>query len=506
MDELKDFFIKNNYRETHLDKLNDHEKNVLYDYLINKKELDSEFEKTCNSHFHFIIGMISKFTYNNTPLAIQLLQKSIDKDNNLYATCMYGEVMYDKKNYKLAKEYFEKSLAIEPIYLDRVYYNLCRYYRYVEKDFDMALSFYEKLFPFNINYLSELAVYCKTENKMDLSIKYYRIILEKHESKNHTICELCATCANNIGIIYYNNYQNYDLAKEYYLKAIKFGCSHAPNNMYNVIIKQDNEKIIMKDFEDMINTGCIEAYCLFGNYYISKKDYLYAIYYYTQAAELGMIAAMIQIAYLNELDKNRKETKYYYLMGINYDINKYATSERHKKQLEALNEDHLIMQCYTNLATLYGEYVKKKYDKCKKYCQKVEDMYKEAKKANKLTDNHKQLYAHSLIDLIVIYHDVDKNYDLVIKYLYTSIKLGCPESIELLIKLKHNSNILTALKKSKLIDMPCEKCNKIDKLFKLYCSHRICVTCFWNMCEDNLHCLKCNGKIEFDNCYESFVL
>lgn len=146
---------------------------------------------------------------------------------------------------------------------------------------------------------------------------------------------------NSVGLLYYGFFhktitKNYDLAKYYYLNAIKKGNVDAMHNLahYYSLIEKNYEKAIYYYLLAISHGNSTSMYHLAQYFDFIVKDKAIAMDYYQQAINKGNINAMHYLAwYYTYKEHDHSEAKKYCLMYFNL-----ASSKQKCQCISIINE------------------------------------------------------------------------------------------------------------------------------------------------------------------------
>ncbi len=273
-------------------------------------------------------------------IAIRELEKalSLDRDNYEY-NYELGKKYYLKKEYKKAKECFERSTKIRPT-SDVAFYNLGVTNRKLglEKDAEKALTSAVGIRPTYTKAFIELARVAKVEKNLNASISYYSRAIASDASNIIALKEMAQV---------YAELGKNQSAEQYFLQAISKGDTDALT-FYNLATVQ----IDLKKNEQALRNA---KHALDLN----KDDYRF-FYTYALALENNGRKAEAINAYSSSFAKNEKFAKARINMGRIYledgDLEKAEENLRVAYSLEPRN-----FEANTNLGKLYG--LKEDYSK-----------------------------------------------------------------------------------------------------------------------------------------------
>lgn len=278
-----------------------------------------------------------------------------------------GIYYYEKKEYDLAKKYFIQ--AVEEGNID-CYYNLATYYYLIEQNYKLAKKYYHLAVDNkNDDGMNSLANYYeRIELNLDLAEDYYLMAIEygnldaifnianlyynceEYELAKEYFLKLPndADVLNKLGIYYYEieedytkaidcflksktgsayynlaiYYDNLDLNKTiyYYLQAINLGNVDAMNNLGVIYYELHQYKNAYNYLKMAENSGDIDVLNNLGVYYFNKKDYKQSLNYLTRAMKSGNSCVMRNLAYYHRnIDKKRKLAARYEVMAEDKD-------------------------------------------------------------------------------------------------------------------------------------------------------------------------------------------
>lgn len=147
----------------------------------------------------------------------------------------------------------------------------------------------------------------------------------------------------------YHLNKEYEIAKEYYNKALKAGHISALNNLGALYCKQGNYEKAEKYYNKALESGDNRALINFGNLYKDQKEYEKAEEFYKKAIDAGYTGALNNLGVLYNEQKEYEKAEEYFKKAIDAGIN------------DALN----------NLGNLY--YGQKEYEKAEDYYKKAID-------------------------------------------------------------------------------------------------------------------------------------
>ncbi len=238
--------------------------------------------------------------------------KNINSDDDINKGILYqnlGVLYQNEKNYKLAKDYYKKSLAI------------------YKQHKDIARQ---------ANIHHNLGVVCKIENDYEGAKDYYRKALEIHIKYNNPYGQ--ANLYQNLGNVFLDE-KNYDLANDFYKKAL------------GIYTQYKNH------FE------CAGIFKNLGNVFHKKKDYVSAKFSYEKAL----------LIYEQYKDVYSQAQVYQNLGNICNDLKDYVVAKGYCKKALVIYEQYKDIysqvQVYQNLGTIYHK--EKNYLSAKSSYEKV---------------------------------------------------------------------------------------------------------------------------------------
>lgn len=352
-----------------------------YVYGQNKKSVDSlmtlyKQAKSDTSKITIIHKIIN--LYQDKPdtiivLANQTLalsEKLNYKKGQGYSLSYLAESYYSKSNYKLALEYYQKSIPfIDDIkdytLLSRmtanigVIYDIQGYYLSALEYYQKSLSFSEKINNKNhiANTLANIGNVYKNLGNYPIAMEYYfkglKLFEELKSKKN------IAYIFNNIGIVYFNQ-DNILLAQEYFTKSLK----------------------IREEIDD--KKGQASCFNNIGNIYLQERNLTGALDYYNKSLKI----------YEQTNDKRGQAISLNNIGDIHHKLQNNENSAQSYQKALLLNEEikNKWGATYSLLGLARTEASKKNYDKGIEYAERSLQLAIEIKALAEIKNAHNNLF------------------------------------------------------------------------------------------------------------------
>lgn len=303
--------------------------NILYwngQYYINTNQNDKAYEQwekgmLCNGSncINALVYYYEKYDLYEDR-AYELRSRAIEL-NSYYGTVNMGCYYFEKEDYPMAIEYWEKACEKD---IRQGYYNLGMYYGVIEENNDKMLYYWEKgCEKMSVNCYHALGSYHYTKmNNIDLAMEYWKKGIEMFSG----------TCALDIGTYHALNNDN-DLAKEYYHIGISFGNFQGYYYLGTLEYKNNNLDLAKEYWEK----GCEyhNGSCYNGMSAIYKDDPDKQLEYWLLGAREKNIDCINVVCCYYSINHNEEEYKKYMFMGAKlksqlclYKLAKYYTEKK----------------------------------------------------------------------------------------------------------------------------------------------------------------------------------